>query len=159
MRYVKYIGLSQMRVLTAADWRRAGLTGDTVVWNAFNGFAVPLDQFNEDQIRKAFEPDPNFVITGEGEDQEKEFEPQPQSRDMTPSELEQATENPVDLIALMEGAQPIGPTAVRAGAAPNGGNSEDNRQEILEDTPAEEEGSKAPRREDGTLAEPTKRSR
>lgn len=83
MRYVRYVGLSHVRQISAADWRRAGLNGETVQWDAFNGFAVPLDRFSEDQIRKAIEPDPTFMITNE------EFEPDTTAtRDMTPQQVE-----------------------------------------------------------------------
>ena len=101
MRYVKYIGPSHIRQITARDWRSIGLTGDTVQWSAFNGFAVPLDSFNEDQIRKAIEPDSFLVITGEDE----EFEPVYHTRDMTPDQATQTTENPVDVVDIMEGRQ------------------------------------------------------
>jgi hypothetical protein len=134
MRFVRYIGRAQQRVITAADWRQVGLDGETVQWSAFNGFAVPLDRFNEEQIRRAIEPDPTLVISGEGEDQDEEFKPTPQNRDMTPSELKQAVENPVDVLSMLEG----GPTP-SATAAPNGGNADEaqRREEILEDTPAD----------------------
>lgn len=85
MRYVRYIGLAHHRQISASDWRQIGISADTVVWNAFNGFAVPLDQFTDDQLRKAIEPDNSLVITGEDE----KFEPVMDARrDMTPQELE-----------------------------------------------------------------------
>ena len=122
MRYVRYIGLAHVRQITTQDWRSVGLTGDTVVWSARNGFAVPLDALTEDQIRKGIENDPEFVITGEGDDQ-KEFVPKPQQDDMTPSALDQVTENPVDVLALANGpdnasADNSGPSVAPGGAAP-----------------------------------------
>lgn len=85
MRYVKYVGLAHERQITAADWRSVGIAGDAVVWNAYNGFAVPLDAFTDDQIRKAIENDSTFVITGDDED----FQPDMSAtRAMTPQELE-----------------------------------------------------------------------
>jgi len=96
MRYVKYIGLAHVRQITAQDWRSVGINGDTVSWSAYNGFAVPLDSLTEDQISKAIDPDPEFVITGADED----FTPQPQRTDMTPSQLDQTVQNPVDVVAM-----------------------------------------------------------
>jgi len=116
MRYIKYIGLAHIRQITAQDWRSVGLTGDTVVWSARNGFAVPLDALTEDQIRKGIEIDPEFVITGGDED----FTPQPQTRDMTPSALVQTTENPVDVLALANGTDNVSTDDSEASAAPGG---------------------------------------
>jgi hypothetical protein len=123
MRYVRYIGLAHIRQITASDWRSVGLTGDTVVWSAFNGFAVPLDSLTEDQIHKAIDNDPEFVITGEGDDDNEEFTPQPQTRDMTPSALQQVTENPVDVLGMANGADNVSmansePLAAPGGASP-----------------------------------------
>lgn len=83
MRYVRYIGPSHSRGITASDWRSVGVTADTVFWNAQNGFAVPLDKFSDDQIRRAIDPDPMLVITGDDE----EFTPQPQAMDMVPEQF------------------------------------------------------------------------
>lgn len=101
MRYVKYVGLSHRRMITAADWRSIGLTGDTVVWEARNGFAVPADQFSDEQMRKAIEPDQDLILTGDDED----FAPKPQYSDMTPAQLTQTAENPVDVVAVADGDQ------------------------------------------------------
>jgi hypothetical protein len=85
MRYVKYIGPSHVRQITARDWAGVGIQADTVMWMPQNGFAVPLDSLTEDQIRKAIEPDPYLVITGEDED----FTPQStQTETVTPAMLE-----------------------------------------------------------------------
>lgn len=116
MRYVQYIGLAHIRQITAQDWRSVGLTGDTVVWSAFNGFAVPLDSLTEDQIRKGIEVDQDFVITGDDED----FDPQPQMRDMTPSALQQVTENPVDVLAIANGAENVSTADSELSEAPGG---------------------------------------
>lgn len=113
MRYVKYVGLSHQRMITAHDWRSVGITAETVVWNAFNGFAVPADQFSDDQIRKAIDPDDGFVLTGDDED----FTPVPQTRDMVPAEHAQAVENPVDVVDLANGGpDPSGDDSGAAGA-------------------------------------------
>jgi len=70
MQFVKYIGPSHVRQITAQEWRQAGLTGDTVIWGNFNGWAVDAEQFTEEQIRRAIDPDPNFVIVGTDEGDE-----------------------------------------------------------------------------------------
>jgi hypothetical protein len=116
MRYVKYVGLSHRRMITAQDWRGVGISGDTVVWEASNGFAVPLDQFSEDQIRKAIENDNGFVITGEDE----EFEPHPMRGDMTPEQVRQATEEPVDVLAMANGDADASTDESGAAGAPGG---------------------------------------
>lgn len=124
MRYVTYIGLAHVRQITARDWRSVGINADTAVWSAQNGFAVPLDQFTDDQVRKAFDQDPEFVVTGPDED----FTPKPQAADMTPSALAQTTETPVDVVGWANGEQIIsrddsGVSTVQAapgGAAPTG---------------------------------------
>lgn len=67
MRFVKYIGPAHVRQITAQDWRQAGLTGDTVIWANFNGWSVDADSLTEEQIKRAIEPDSNFVIVGEDE--------------------------------------------------------------------------------------------
>jgi hypothetical protein len=104
MRYIKYIGLSHGRMITAGDWRSVGINGETVVWNAQNGFAVPLDRLTEDQIRKAIDPDQNFVITADDE----LFVPTPQPRDMVPAEAAKAAESPVDVVAMAnDGAEAV----------------------------------------------------
>lgn len=92
MRHVKYVGLSHQRIISATDWRLAGLPGETVVWNAQNGFSVPLDRLTEDQIRKAIEPDPHFVITDD--------QPVHHNTDMVPAEADQAAANPGPAITL-----------------------------------------------------------
>jgi len=110
-KWIKYIGPAHQRVITADNWRSVGLTGDTVVWSAFNGFTVPADSLSEEQVRKAIEHDSQFVIVGEDDD----FRPQVQTRDMTPSSLEQTVENPLDVFAT------VGGTPSGSGATPGGG--------------------------------------
>lgn len=116
MRYVRYVGLSHRRMITSRDWRSVGLTGDTVVWEASNGFAVPLDQFNDDQIRKAIEPDAGFVITGDDED----FEPETFNGDRTPEQHEQATKDPVDVLAMANDEPDVSTDDSGAAGAPGG---------------------------------------
>jgi hypothetical protein len=95
MRYIQYVGLSHQRMITAQDWQSVGIQGETVLWNAQNGFSVPLDRLTEEQIRKAIEPDAHFIITGDA--------PVPQSMDMVPAQAAAAASNPVDVSAMLEG--------------------------------------------------------
>lgn len=117
MRYIRYIGLAHVRQITAQDWRTVGINGDTVSWSAFNGFAIPADQLTDEQIRKAIENDPEFVITGNDED----FTPQPQQTDMTPSALGQVTENPVDVLGWANGGDLVSTGNSEASEAAPGG--------------------------------------
>lgn len=116
MRYVRYIGLSHRRMITSGDWRSVGITGDTVVWEAANGFALPLDAFTDDQIRKAIDPDDNLVITGDDED----FTPEPVRGDMTPAQALQTTQEPVDVLAVANGDDDVSRTDSGAAGAPGG---------------------------------------
>lgn len=113
MRYVRYIGLAHERQITADEWRRIGITADSVVWNSYNGFAVPLDQFSDDQIRKAIEQDNGFVITGD-----EEFTPDLSARrPMTPQELESPR---VDILGA-DGAENVSvPGSETSTASPGG---------------------------------------
>lgn len=79
--YVRYIGLSQVRMITADQWRDAGLPeGETVKWDFTNAFMVPADRFTEEQLRVAIHPDPNFVVVGTDD------EPRRLEHDMTPAQ-------------------------------------------------------------------------
>jgi hypothetical protein len=82
-------------MITAGDWRTVGINADTAVWNAQNGFSVAADSFTEEQMMRAIDPDPHFVIV--------DTDPTPQNRDMTPGEADQAAQNPVDLLGLLNG--------------------------------------------------------
>lgn len=99
-RWIKYIGTAHQRIITAENWRGVGVQADTVVWSAHNGFQVLADSFTEDQMRKAIDPDPTFVVTGEDDD----FRPQSLNQDVTPAAYAQAIENPVDVVAMLNGA-------------------------------------------------------
>lgn len=116
MRYVKYVGLSHRRMITVNDWRSVGINGETVVWEAANGFAVPLEKFTDEQIRKAIDTDNSLVITGEDED----FTPQPVPGNMTPEQARQAVENPVDVLALANGDADVSTDDSGAAGAPGG---------------------------------------
>lgn len=116
MRFVKYVGLSHRRMITSHDWRSIGINADSVLWEGSNGFAVPLDQFTDDQIRKAIDPDSSFVITGDDE----EFVPQPVSGNMTPAQADQAVNNPVDVLDMANGGDGGSTDDSRAAGAPGG---------------------------------------
>lgn len=114
MRFVKYIGPSHVRQITARDWQGVGIQADTLVWSARNGFAVPLDALTENQITKAIDPDPFFVITGDDE----EFKPTPMPVEMTPDQHRQAVEEPVNVVALLNGDDNVSTTDSGAAGAP-----------------------------------------
>lgn len=116
MRYVKYVGLSHRRMITASDWRSVGINGETVVWEAANGFAVPLEKFTDEQIRKAIDNDDSLIITGDDED----FTPQPVPGNYTPEQARQATEAPVDVFALAGGESDASTDESGAAGAPGG---------------------------------------
>ncbi|MET0418700.1 MAG: hypothetical protein ABW022_22015 [Actinoplanes sp.] len=101
MRYVKYIGPSHRRGITADDWKTVGINGETVWWEGRNGFAVPLEQFTDEQIKKAIDPDPFLVVVGEDED------PKTFNRDLTPAEAVSPT---VDLNAAVLDSEPVEPS-------------------------------------------------
>lgn len=116
MRYVKYIGLAHERQITAFDWARAGIKGAaTVVWNAGNGFHVSADQLTDEQIRKAIDPDSNFVIVGT-DDEPATFEGQ----NMTPGEVDQAVTEPVDINGAVSGTDADAQSGSGALGAPGG---------------------------------------
>lgn len=53
---------ASVRRIEQNDWALAGISGqDTVVWDATNGYVVPLDRFNKsalDTIRR----EPGFIV-------------------------------------------------------------------------------------------------
>lgn len=112
-RYVQYVGKAHRRVITSDAWRSIRLRGEDAVWDAQNGFAVPLDRFTDEQIKQAIEPDPDLVITDE------DFKPTFSPADMTPWELKQSIENPVDVVALLN-ATDTRSTNVSEGLVPGG---------------------------------------
>jgi hypothetical protein len=116
--YVRYVGPAHRRVITVSDWRAVGVDAPLSIWHSQNGFAIPAELFTESQIQKAFKNDPNFVVTSEDE----EFKPKPGPYDMTPRELDNYHENPIDVVSFLEGH-----------AVPNGGTSDDSRAEVLSD--------------------------
>lgn len=50
-RVVKYIGTSDVRSISKAEWSKAGVKGqEDVVWNAENKFQVPASDLSEDAL-------------------------------------------------------------------------------------------------------------
>lgn len=117
-RYVRYVGPAHRRVISSADWRSVRVNADQIVWEAQNGFALPVDMFTEDQIKRAIEVDEHLVITEEGDG----FEPTYRPYDMTPRELRESIENPVDLVAVLNGdaPAPAGISGPSTGLVPGG---------------------------------------
>jgi hypothetical protein len=73
VQFIKYIGTAHRRIITADDFRRAGIKNQqTVEWSYENNFSVPVDDFPDDVLRQVFEPDPMFVVMG-GDDHEPKF--------------------------------------------------------------------------------------
>lgn len=70
MRYVKYIGPSHRRGITALEWRTIGVDAETVFWGPENGFCIPADQFTDKQMKKAIEPDEFLIVIGQDEQPE-----------------------------------------------------------------------------------------
>lgn len=87
MKVVKYIGTAHRRRINATDWRDAGLEGESIEWSWQNGFAVPAEQFTEDQLREVIEPDSGFVIE-EGE--ESDVKPRRLEHRMTGQQFHQS---------------------------------------------------------------------
>lgn len=138
MRFVRYVGPAHRRMISSADWKSGRMSGDTVVWDASNGFVVPIDQFSDEQIKKAIEPDASLMIV----EMDDDFEVKPGPYDMTPREYAQWVENPVDVPALLEGVAAGSVNlsdvpSVPAGAAPTGNTNTERRAEVLEDTEAD----------------------
>lgn len=48
-RYVKYVGTSGQRLITARDWERAGMEGQkSVSWDRTNGWTVDIEELSDD---------------------------------------------------------------------------------------------------------------
>lgn len=48
---VKYTGDAGTREITKAQWKQAGAEGqEATVWNAENGYALPITNFSEDAL-------------------------------------------------------------------------------------------------------------
>lgn len=62
--FVKYVGPSHIRAISADEWKAAGFpNGESVVWDWTNAFSIPADKFTPDQLRDVIEVDgADFVI-------------------------------------------------------------------------------------------------
>lgn len=59
---VKYIGTADIRRISAADWRNAGVDEQLQIeWHRGNKFTVPVDQFTDDAMQY-LESDSGFAI-------------------------------------------------------------------------------------------------
>lgn len=102
--FVKYIGLAHVRVITADEWKGAGVTDQgTTVWDFRNGHSVRADEFG-DRAMALMRGDTGFVIVGSETDLTL-----PLAHEMTPG---QAGSPKVDVFAGTESEKPtITPTA------------------------------------------------
>jgi hypothetical protein len=96
-KFIKYVGLAHRRGITSQEWASIGINADSVWWGAENGFAVSADRLTDAQIRKAIEPDKNFIIVGLDE------APDALPHDMTPA---QADGPRVDIRGAMDAPEP-----------------------------------------------------
>jgi len=64
MKYAKYIGTSDARVITTEQWKAAGVDQPTLAWNASNGHTVSTDLIGE-SAREVLSKDPSIVFTDE----------------------------------------------------------------------------------------------
>lgn len=117
MQYLKYIGPVHRKIITAQDWRMAGVSDqETVEWSWVNGFSVPLDSLSDkaQRVIEEHEKD-NFVVLG-GEDNAPKF----LGTVMTPAE---AAAPRVDMMGVVGGSSGSaglsgGSTGAPGGAAP-----------------------------------------
>lgn len=72
--FVRYIGTSTVRNITAAQWADAGVKDQkTVVWNKANGYAVPYTQLTDDAIALLMN-DPGMIQVESYWDPEEQFQ-------------------------------------------------------------------------------------
>ena len=120
MQFIKYIGTAHRRIISADDFRRAGIPNQqTVEWSYANNFSVPIDSLSEEVLRKAIEPDPLFIVVG-GEEHEPRF----LGQRMTPA---QAAGPRVDMMGAVNAKSTSAalsqPFTSGSGATPGGGGS------------------------------------
>lgn len=62
-KYVVYIGMYGERVIDTASWDHVGVKDQKrIVWSQDNGWAVPIDKFNDDALKYCDEQDADFVV-------------------------------------------------------------------------------------------------
>lgn len=124
MRFIKYIGPSHVRQITAQDWRSVGINAETVTWSQWNGFSVPADSLTDDQILRAIDPDQYFVITDD-----QESAPKTLGNDRMTGEM--ALQPTVDVVDMLNDGENVS-TA-----------SSDGPEKVSDPTPASTTGGKA----------------
>lgn len=67
--YVRYIGTSHFREISAKDWDGVGVQHKGLRWDATNAYSVPLSAIS-DEAWPYIDADPELVLVGEKE-QEK----------------------------------------------------------------------------------------
>lgn len=63
-KYVKYVGLSDVRIIRKEDWATIDVEHDDVVWDRKNHFTVPADSLPK-RVLEYCERDPELVIVSE----------------------------------------------------------------------------------------------
>lgn len=47
---VAYIGTSDWRAISVADWDAVDVKGEDRMWSSHNGWQIPVDKFTDDEI-------------------------------------------------------------------------------------------------------------
>lgn len=63
-KHVKYVGLSDIRIIRKEDWAMIGVEHDDVIWNRRNRFTVPADKLSK-EVLEYCQHDPELVIVSE----------------------------------------------------------------------------------------------
>lgn len=63
-KHVKYIGLSDVRIIRKADWAQIGIEHDDVEWNRRNGFSIPADKLSK-EVLEYCQHDSELVIVSQ----------------------------------------------------------------------------------------------
>jgi len=58
---VAYIGTSDVRSISVADWDASNIKGQDRVWSSHNGWQIPVDNFGDDEMAY-FATDTDFVV-------------------------------------------------------------------------------------------------
>lgn len=61
-KYVQYVGLSDNRGITRADFAAHGVDHDSLWWTKQNKWRVPLSKISDEAYQIAMERDPEFVL-------------------------------------------------------------------------------------------------
>lgn len=52
------------RLILKSDWSSIGIEGEDVEWNVHNSFKLPIERFNDAQLRYLTEVDDGFEVVG-----------------------------------------------------------------------------------------------